>query len=161
MKNIALGYVYKNKDEKNKIELTDEQMHLYMNGNEETFPLDVLKELTIETKYLLGPIVIGAVGASLSLIALMSYMKYPLLLLSLLLGGLIAFYYGVKGHPFLIIKEKGNEQKYFLKEITPFFREMIDFVNAYLTYRKKHIHKLYFFISPLCVPQNLHFIDFL
>ncbi|MFP4090307.1 MAG: DUF952 domain-containing protein [Cyclobacteriaceae bacterium] len=126
---IALAYLRRAGDQKNKCMLTSERLMLVYKGHFYSFDRPHIKAIYFSRRRLLLPLVSGGIIAPLSLLAIFLNLYNLLPLLFIFFIGLLLFYLGVQQHPVLTVKDSVKEHDFFLEEITPNLKAFVSFAR--------------------------------
>lgn len=116
---IAMSYIARDGDEKNKCFLSKNNLFIRHRGRLEKYDLPSIKDIQFKHKMLLFPMIAGGVIAPLSALALLNDYGNPWALLTMLILGLLTLYYGYEGSPALSITTNVKEYDYFISRPTP------------------------------------------
>lgn len=116
---IAMSYIARQGDEKNKCFLSKSTLFIKYRGRLERYSLASIEDIQFKHKMLLFPMIAGGIIAPLSGLALLNDFGNPWALLSMLVVGLLILYYGYEGSPALSIATNIKEYDYFISKPTP------------------------------------------
>ncbi|MEM7549103.1 MAG: DUF952 domain-containing protein [Bacteroidota bacterium] len=127
--------------------VTDEFFIVEKKGASQYHPRSFIKEIKLNNKKLLMPLVSGGILSSLSLVSIIVGVYNPWGVLISFSLGLAVLYYGYRGRSFLVVEEVKNDGNYLLYEATATIRAFVNYVNT------EWIKRKHFFIYHLCT-QN-------
>lgn len=143
---IATCYLHEHGNEQNKLLLSAEHLQFRHQGRLRVFVLDHLRRLSFNHRKLMLPLVLGGITGSLSLVAIFKTQYNPWLMLSLMVGGLLAAYIGYQGSWVLTIEEDKNYTDYYLSSISDNLRAFVAYANTFTSRQPKGV--LYLPLSP-------------
>lgn len=135
---LLKSYLKQTGDDQNKIELSDEHLAIGLNGKFDTFRHEQIQSISVTSKKLIIPLVIGGIGTCLSMLALsMGWYHYQtnLMCVFLFFGWM---YYGFLGREAIVIQEKNHQNIYLIKTNTEVVKSFISFYQE----RKWKLHRI-------------------
>jgi hypothetical protein len=136
---IATCYLQQHGNEQNKLLLSAEHLQLRHQGRLRVFVLDHLRRLSFNHRKLMLPLVLGGITGSLSLVAIFKTQYNPWLMLSLMVGGLLAAYIGYQGSWVLTVEEDKNHTDYYLSSISANLRAFVAYANTFTSRQPKGV----------------------
>lgn len=115
-----------------KMILTDQQIAVFESNKWHRFPISRLKSLDVAHKNFILPLLLGGAIAPLALVAALSGYFQFWIAMSLVITGLMLFYYGVQGGHQVSLNFEGSEFRFFIDERNKNLNEFIGFTNFYL-----------------------------
>ena len=128
---IATCYLHEAGDEQNKLWLSPQHLQVWHRGRLRVFSLEQLRRLEFNHRKLMLPLVLGAIAASLSLVAIFKTHYNPILMLCLLVAGCLAAYRGYQGNWVLTIEESKTYTDYYLSSVSPNLRAFVAYANTF------------------------------
>ena len=149
---IAICYLQKAGDERNKCFFNETELFVITHGREFRIYLELINNITYKNKSLLLPIVAGGLVTSLGLLAWFQNIYFTPYLLFAILGGILLFYFGINGLPALVIQSGNNESHFLLWKRTVNLDVFISYISHYINSTEKSPNEKTFLI-PLNTEQ--------
>ncbi len=122
-------YLKKQGDEQNKIEITHAHLIITLKGNINQYHYDQISSINVTPKKLIIPLILGGIGASLSMLALsIGWYNYQINLMCVF----IFFgwsYYGFIGRDAIVIQEKDNQSIFLIQSHPDIIKEFVNQFN--------------------------------
>ena len=96
--------------------LTDQEISVYESNKWHHFPIQRLKNLGIEHKHFILPLILGGMIAPLALVSALSGLFQFWISMALVITGLMLFYYGIQGAHQVSLTLRGSEFKFFIDD---------------------------------------------
>ncbi|PWJ45040.1 hypothetical protein [Sediminitomix flava] len=119
-------------NEGDEMRLTNLSLQIEQKHHSREIDLDYIKQVTLQFRRIMFPLIFGGLLSAFSLIGLLTGVMKSALALSLVLGGIMLFYYGYKGSYQLMIELQGGQVALFIDEKTPELKKFIARTNYYL-----------------------------
>ncbi len=140
-------FLAKNGDTKNQIVIRSSSITVYYKGNREDFGYGELKGIRVGRKKLIIPLVLGGIGTSFSMLALMlGWYHYELNLLAVFLF-FMWMYYGFSGSDALAVDVKNHQHLYLLRSNRKVVQEVINFLTERMWKISSNIESQLFHIA--------------
>lgn len=123
----AFCYLEQNKDEKNKISLTENQLAITYRGRTERYGLTQIKDLSFGHRKAMLYVIIGGIVVPFTAVAFYRDFLSPWPTLFLLFAGILGIYLGWIGYPVLTIHLFGVSHDYRLNGISKNIQAFVDF----------------------------------
>ena len=149
---IAICYLQKVGDERNKCFFNETELFVITHGREFRIYLELIDNITYKNKSLLFPIVAGGLITSFSLLAYFQNIYFTPYLLFSILAGILVFYFGINGLPALVVQSGNNESHFLLWKRTVNLDVFISYISHYINSTEKSANEKTFLI-PLSSEQ--------
>jgi hypothetical protein len=144
---LALCYLYKDGDEKNKALLTKDRLYVVHHKRIHEYDLENIKNLGFNHRKIMMPLIFGGIMASLSLVAVFKGVFNPYVVISLLMLGLGLFYYGWTGQLYFTVTTKIKDYDFSVPSPTENLKAFIAFViDSGLMGRKAEDRRMSFYL---------------
>lgn len=124
-------YFSSSKSENNFIELYEDRINVVFKSQIDSIPLDQVKSISLDSKKLIVPLVIGGIGASFSMLAFSVGWEHYQINLGAVFFFLGLMYWGIIGRKALEINVDKHRHIYLLKEDVPQISGFLSFLNEY------------------------------
>lgn len=127
---IAFCYIYKLKDEGYKCLLTDQNLVIILDHKENEFNLKDIQKITLESRFIMLPLLLGGIVMPFSLLALFTIDADPWIMMTLFVLGGLGFYQGWLGHPVITVTLMSKiSQDLKIRYVSEPLRAFIKFAN--------------------------------
>jgi hypothetical protein len=144
---LALCYLYKEGDEKNKVLLSTEKLYVVHRRRIHEYELENIKDLGFNHRKIMMPLIVGGIMASLSMVAIFKDVFNPYIVMSMVMAGLGLFYFGWTGQLFFTVTTKIKDYDFSIPAPTENLKAFIEFIlDAGLLGRRADGGKLSFYL---------------
>ena len=126
---VAVCYLYRADDERNRCWLTAKHLLVTAKGKKHVFELSHIKRVALEQRRAWFPLIVGGIIAPLSLIALLLNLYNPWLVLYIFLPSLLLMYWGWVPYPVLAVHDAVKPHDFRLPGVSANLQAFIRFVN--------------------------------
>lgn len=159
-KNIAVCYLFKDGDHRNRCVLTSHNLVITYRHTDHIFPLESLTGFGIERRRLLLAVVAGGIFIPLIFVGSMEFSINPVITVILIMAGAIIFYIGWNGAEVLVITASNQSFQCPFRSGSAGTRDFVSYVNSL----KKGINlpELLFYLAvPENAPREKGIMDFI
>lgn len=131
-KKVAKCYILLDQDERNKCELSDRSLRVYLNGKKREYTIERISSISTQQRKLLIPIIFSGIITPLILVGFFKGLFHPIISVVFIIGGIFSFYYGWIGEMTLTVHLRNGHRDYPIPVLTDHLKAFIEFVNQYL-----------------------------
>jgi len=139
----AFCYLGAQKDDKNLIAITSDELIIHYRGSAYHFDLQDIKKIEFNHRKIMLPLISGGVIAPLSAIGIFYNIMSPWILLAVFFSSLFTFYWGWIGTSTLSILHKDKDYDFFLHKISQNLRAFCELVNQILQSSDEAVYFIY------------------
>ena len=139
---IAICYLFREGDDKNKCLLFDQELVVVKDGREHHYPLDAGINFLFTHKRWMFPFVSGWIGGCIALLFIFRNVTDPWLSLVVLMISVFGIYIGWEGSEVLQIGDGKTTHSFPIRKVSINLRSFINFVKDYLIARNDDSRKL-------------------
>jgi len=144
---IAICYFYRDGDEKNKCELTDQRLFVRKRKLLRDFPLETVKGIAINQRKLLIPIIFSGIFTPLIVVGFFQGYFHPVIAVLFIITGIFTFYFGWIGQQVMTVNHMGGHTDFNMEYATQNILAFIEFANQYIQNETPELRSLYALID--------------
>ncbi len=144
---IAKLYFYREGDERNKCELTDQRLIAKKGRLIRDFPLETVKNIGINQRKLLIPIIFSGIFTPLILVGFFQDFFHPVVALVFIITGIFTFYVGWLGQQVMTVYHVGGHSDFSIEFNAQNILAFIEFTNQYIHNEPPELRALYVLID--------------
>ena len=126
---IAIGYLHRADDERNRCWLTAKHLVVVFRGRKHVFALEHIKNIAFEQRRAWLPLIIGGIAAPFSLVAILLNLYNPWVLIYIFLPALLLLYLGWLPYSVLAVHDAVKPHDFRLPSVSSNLRAFVRFAN--------------------------------
>lgn len=137
---IAVCYLHRANDERNRCWLTERYLVVQKKGKKHVFKREILRKLAIEQRRDWLPLIAGGIAAPLSLLALLLNLYRPWTLICVFFPALLLLYLGWQSYAVLAVHDAVKPHDFRLPSVSPNLRAFVRFANRMIVRGSEFIY---------------------